>query len=82
MKLNPDNNVGVQRGLDILTNGMSSPFIVYHTKQAIVTQLHILGLCLIEKRALSHENASKGTKVVEAGSTDNERQDEPRCQLT
>jgi hypothetical protein len=34
---NPDYNIGIQHGLDISTDWISSPLVVYHTKQAIVT---------------------------------------------
>jgi len=33
---NLDINIEIQDGLDISTIGMSSPFFIYHTKQAIV----------------------------------------------
>jgi len=36
---NPDYNIGIQHGLDISTDWISSPLVVYHTKQAIVTSI-------------------------------------------
>ena len=63
---NPDYNIGIQHGLDISTDWVSSPFVLYHTIQAIVTLtkqdgrlLHLgeggLGARCLSARALSRE---------------------------